>query len=180
MVGAIEILAGLTFVSNVLLIYVLADIFFFKRGDKLTGFSRYLGKNAILFALLVSLTSTFGSLYFSDVLGFEPCKLCWYQRIFIYPQVLLFLTAGFAYGGRRTVFNFSLPLSVVGALFAGYHYILQIGFFNKDSVSCAIVGYSSSCSETFALTFGYITIPLMALTAFVMIIVLGWLSRKNL
>lgn len=95
----------------------------------------------------------------------------------MYPQVIIL---GVSLWKRdNNVRNYIMPLSVIGALIAGYHYLLQIGV--APSVSCDAVGYSVQCSKVFSMSFGYITIPMMALTAFVLIsllMVVGYAKRR--
>ena len=134
----------------------------------------FLNKHAIFIIFIISLAATLGSLYFSDILGYEPCKLCWYQRILMYPQVLL---AGIAMMIKdKRITTYTLWLSVIGGLIALNHYILQIT--KVSLIPCSAVGYSASCSQYFTLQFGYITIPMMALTAFLLIIVLSRMHKK--
>jgi len=136
------------------------------RNEKFVGF---FGKNAVLFSFIVALIATFGSLFYSEVAGFEPCKLCWFQRIFMYPQTILLAIALWKKNGMLTVYN-SLVLSIIGAAIAGYHYLLQIGV--GPEIPCSAVGYSAACSQRFVMQFGYITIPMMAFTAFAIILLL--------
>jgi len=119
-------------------------------------------------ALIVSLTATLGSLYFSEIAGYEPCKLCWYQRILMYPQVLLLSVSIL----RREFFIkwHLMVLSSLGALIAAYHYYLQWG--GNPLIPCSTVGYSVDCAKTFILEFGFVSIPFMALTAFLLITLL--------
>lgn len=114
---------------------------------------------------LISLIATLGSLYYSDVAGYTPCKLCWYQRILMYPQTILYLVA--LIKKDKTISIYGLVLSIVGGLLALYHYLLQIDVIH--STSCSTIGFSISCSERFSTTFGYITIPMMAFSAFALI-----------
>lgn len=131
-------------------------------------------KNALRLALIVALTATGGSLFYSDIAGFEPCKLCWIQRIFMYPLVVLF-TLGML-KKDRDIADYGLALSIIGAPIALYHYYLQRG--GNPFVPCSTVGYSVSCAKTFVMSYGYITIPMMALTAFILIIILLGMSKK--
>jgi|SRR3989338_631024 len=131
-------------------------------------------KHSFLFSFIIALTATAGSLFYSEIAHYEPCKLCWFQRIFMYPQtIILFMALKRKDGNIRL---YILAMSVIGALIAGYHYLLQLGVFHGD---CAAVGYSVSCSQRFVLQFGYLTIPLMALTAFVLISILMGIQRKK-
>ena len=130
--------------------------------------------HAISLAFTAALLATLGSLTYSEILGYEPCKLCWIQRILMYPQVLIL---GLAVWGRhkrsRALLDASLILSAVGTLVALYRYLLQLGV--APALPCAAVGYSVSCSQRFVMEFGYITIPLMALSAFLFILcVIQW------
>lgn len=122
----------------------------------------------LIFAFTVAIVATMGSLFYSELAGYNPCKLCWVQRIFMYPQVMIL---GFALVKKfkREVVYYSVGLSSIGAVVAAYHYYLQ-RWGNSDT-PCAVVGYSESCAQIFVLTFGYITIPLMAFTAFSLIII---------
>ena len=125
---------------------------------------------AIAIAFAAALIATLGSLTYSEILGYDPCKLCWIQRIFMYPQVLVL---GLALWGKhkesKALLDTSLTMSIIGALVALYHYLMQLGIVPEGS--CAAVGYSVSCAQRFVMQFGYITIPLMAFSAFLLIIV---------
>ncbi|MFB6226526.1 MAG: disulfide bond formation protein B [Candidatus Paceibacteria bacterium] len=128
---------------------------------------RPIDEKLIFSALIVSIMATAGSLFYSEIAGYDPCKLCWLQRIFMYPQVILL---AIAYKKSDIKFStYSLSLSVPGLAIAVYHYIIQ--FFQTKIVPCSTVGYSVSCSEHFTLSYGYITIPMMAATAFMLMIV---------
>lgn len=125
----------------------------------------FITKRAFLLAFIVALVSMLGSLTYSDIIGYEPCKLCWFQRILMYPQVILLGIA--LYKKDYRIADYSIALSVIGAVLAGYHYLLQIGI--APALPCSAVGYSASCSQRFVLQYGYITIPMMAFSAFVLI-----------
>ncbi len=132
------------------------------------------------YALLVASIATLGSLYYSEVAGYNPCKLCWYQRIFMYPQVLMFLIHTKI--RDKTIYLYSLVLSAFGGLIAAYHYYIQV-FPEHTPEGCSVVGYASSCSDNFLLHFGYISIPMMALTAFLLLVIfsllkLDWVKTK--
>jgi disulfide bond formation protein DsbB len=140
------------------------------------AFARFVSNRAMIIAFIVSVVATLGSLTYSDVIGYEPCKLCWLQRICMYPQALLF---GIALWRKDSGIRiYALGLSIVGALIALFHYIGQLGL-NPLRLDCLAVGYSASCSKNFVLQFGYITIPLMALSAFILIGLSLHLSRKK-
>ena len=132
-------------------------------------------KNSLKAAFVFSALATGGSLYFSEVAELTPCKLCWYQRIFMYP--LPFILAAALWQKARDVRKYVLPLSIIGFLLAGYHYYLQVT--PAPLSSCSSVGFSVSCSERFVTNFGYITIPWMSLSAFAFIIIAMLHVRKS-
>jgi len=141
-------------------------IFFLLRPRPNLWLSRFIARWGLWLALLITLTATLGSLFYSDIAGFIPCKLCWYQRILMYPLPILLGTAIWHKDYR--ISRYINPLTIIGALIAAYHYLLQLDITPLTS-DCAIIGYGSSCSDRFFLELGYITIPMMALTAFVLI-----------
>ncbi len=156
------ILSSLTVIGQIII--GIAIVLIATRNKKLVQF---FGKNATLFSFIVALIAMLGSLFYSEIAGYEPCKLCWFQRIFMYPQVILLGIALWKKNGTSTIYN-SIVLSAIGALIAGYHYLLQIGI--APEIPCSAVGYSVACSQRFVMSFGYITIPMMAFTAFALII----------
>lgn len=131
------------------------------------NFFNFVGKNGIALAFAATLAATLGSLSYSEIIGYEPCKLCWFQRIFMYPQVILLGIALWKKDSREALY--CLVLSVAGAAIAGYHYLMQVGI--APSLPCSALGYSVSCSQRFVMQFGYITIPMMSLTAFALMII---------
>lgn len=137
-----------------------------------------LKKNILLIAFVVALVAIVGSLTYSEIIGYEPCKLCWFQRIFMYPQVILLGMALLKKDYK--IISYSIVLSVIGAIIAGYHYLLQIGI--APNLPCSAVGYSVSCSQRFVMQFGYITIPMMAFSAFVLVTLLlsTYYQNKNI
>lgn len=134
---------------------------------------RMLSTYGLYFAWIVSLVATGGSLYFSEVLGFIPCTLCWYQRILMYPQVILLGIA--TYRNDRKISSYVLPLSVIGGCISLWHYLEQKvpGF--ADIVPCRV---GVPCAQTHIDWFGFITIPFMALVAFILIIVFVLFAKK--
>lgn len=119
----------------------------------------------IFLCWLIALISTLGSLFFSSVMGFEPCVLCWYQRIFMYPLVVIFLVALFPLDPK--VFRYGLPISLLGWSFAVYHYLLYRGFIPEDLQPC---GEGASCREVNLEMLGFITIPMLSILSYTAII----------
>jgi disulfide bond formation protein DsbB len=120
-------------------------------------------RTLLALATVVALVATAGSLYFSLGLGLVPCELCWYQRILMYPLVVVLGVASL--DERATVYRTALPLSLVGLGIAGYHTILQI----SPSVggTCSVGGGCASIQYT--LLGGLLTIPRLSLVAFTLI-----------
>ncbi|MFL0584967.1 disulfide oxidoreductase [Solibacillus isronensis] len=118
----------------------------------------------LYFAWLVSVIATLGSLYFSEIKGFIPCDLCWFQRIFMYPLVVI-LGIG-TLQSDTSVKKFVLPLSTIGGLISFFHYLEQKvpGF---GGIKPCVSGVP--CSAEYINWFGFITIPFLALTAFTLI-----------
>lgn len=130
----------------------------------------------ILYLIWVfSLIATLGSLYFSEILKYEPCKLCWIQRILMYP-----IAINGAIAVIRKDYNYvfyAIPLSVLGILISGYHYGIQKSLFSFGSNDfCGRV----SCFGQYVNWFGFISIPLLSLVAFTIITLLGVLLYKRL
>ena len=158
-------------IAGQIIVVVLIVSFATKRSEVLNFFA----KHALSFALAVALIAMLGSLFYSEIAGYEPCKLCWFQRILMYPQAILL---GIAWLKEdHGIVLYSIALSSLGALIAGYNYLLQIGF--VPSIGCSAVGYSINCSQRFVMQFGYVTIPLMALTAFLLIISFMMVSKRS-
>jgi disulfide bond formation protein DsbB len=117
-------------------------------------------------AFLVAAVATGGSLFFSEIAGYVPCELCWYQRICMYPLSLLTL---FAAGHRDYRFaRYLLPLPIVGAGVSIYHLLIENAVITEPS-ACRIGG--AGCAVKWINEFGYVTIPTLALTAFALLIV---------
>lgn len=121
----------------------------------------------LFFCWLISMIATLGSLFFSNVMGYEPCVLCWYQRIFMYPLAVIFLLALFPLD--RHVVRYALPISLIGLGFAVYHYLLYMGSIPEDLQPC---GEGASCAEVNLEMFGFITIPMLSILSYTGIILL--------
>jgi len=128
---------------------------------------------ALTFA--VALVATLGSLYFSERAGYLPCRLCWFQRIAMYPIAVVALVG--LVRRDRSARWYVLPLASVGAAISSYHVAIEQGWLS-DSESCALFG--PSCADVWFESFGFITLALMALAGFVSIIVLNTVSFDHL
>lgn len=110
----------------------------------------------------MALVGTVGSLFFSEVMLYPPCVLCWYQRIALYPLVLI-IGVGIATADRRVV-KYALPLALAGLAIAVYHNLLYYGFVPESITPCT---EGVPCNAVQIELLGFITIPLMALVGFV-------------
>lgn len=160
-----------------LVLIVLLCIHKFSKGKTKFALLDFAAEKSMIFAFVVALIAMLGSLYYSGIIGYNPCVLCWWQRVFIYPQVFI-LAIAFFLKDRNSLY-YVLSLSGIAFLIATYHYLGQIGITNLEA--CELLGYSTSCSERFVMNFGYITIPMMAMTAMAMNFVfalVGIFNRK--
>ncbi|AWC27634.1 disulfide oxidoreductase [Bacillus cytotoxicus] len=129
---------------------------------------------ALLTAWGASFIATLGSLYFSEIMKFEPCVLCWYQRIFMYPFVL-WLGIAIAKKDYR-IASYSLPIASIGACISLYHYGIQkISALSEVGAVCGRV----PCTGEYINWFGFITIPFLALIGFMTIIICSFIIIKN-
>jgi disulfide bond formation protein DsbB len=131
----------------------------------------FLAKNYLYLGLLIATMAFAGSLIFSEVLKFIPCELCWYQRILMYPQLVLFGVA--VMKNDKNVVHYVLPLSVIGLLIAVYHYLLQL---NPTILPCT--DEIANCALREFNLFGFITIPFLSMLAFGALVVLSIISKK--
>jgi disulfide bond formation protein DsbB len=117
-------------------------------------------------AFIVALVATLGSLYYSEIAGFLPCRLCWYQRILMYPLTIITLIG--AWKRDEYLPDYVLPLSLLGILVSGYHYLMEKGVVAASTTCSADV----PCNISYVNYLGFITIALMAFTAFSLISVI--------
>ena len=137
-------------------------------------FQKKIKGNLIKIAFFFSTMSVVGSLYFSEILGYFPCNLCWWQRIFMYPLVVI-LGIGIS-RKDKSVSYYALSLSALGLLIAFYHNLIYYGLVVQNIISC-VPGVS--CTEKYTTLFGFLSIPLMSLISFV-VIVLCLIGSLNL
>lgn len=132
-------------------------------------------ENIIYLAFLQAIAAMAGSLFFSEVLHYPPCVLCWYQRICMYPLVAL-LAVGI-YFKDKYVYRYVLPLSIIGLLIGIYHNLLYYKILPEAAAPCQL---GVSCTTKFIEYFGFITIPFLSLVAFTIITaIMVWLMRQQ-
>ena len=123
-----------------------------------------LDEYGLYIAWLVAIVATAGSLYFSEVRQFAPCSLCWFQRIFMYPLVIILGIASFRQDKR--IVTYVLPLSIIGVLIAVWHVIEE-----NTGISIGMCNVGVPCTVKYINWWGFITIPVLSLTAFTLITV---------
>lgn len=124
--------------------------------------------------LLVSVSATI-SIFFSSVLEYQPCVLCWYQRIFLFPLFFIF-AAGLFPAFDRSVIKYALPLTIVGGLTALYHTLLYAGIIPESIQPCS---QGVSCTEQYFELFGFVSIPMMSFFAFTTLVTLLIILKRR-
>ena len=122
---------------------------------------QFTGRQLLAASTVVAFVATTGSLYFSEVMGLFPCELCWYQRVLMYPLVVVLGVA--AIENYTGIWKAGLPLSVLGIVVATYHSLLQAGIIPESADTCGI-----GCGNI-DWQFAIFTIPRLALVAFTLI-----------
>jgi disulfide bond formation protein DsbB len=164
----IELLAALTVAAQAIVVaYLVLRLVELAGGTRrpLDAIARVVGPDSTKLAWLVAAVATAGSLYMSEVRGFLPCPLCWYQRIAMYPLVVI-LAVG-VLRGDAAVRWYATPVALVGAAIATYHYQLE-RFPDQEALACSS---SVPCTTIWFEQLGYITISMMALSAFALVAV---------
>jgi disulfide bond formation protein DsbB len=127
---------------------------------------------ALPLAAAIAAVTTLGSLYYSKVAGFPPCVLCWYQRIAIYPQVVVLGVA--AWRRDREVWRTSVPLALIGVAISVWHVVIE-----RNPALAGPCDPSNPCTLVWVEEFGFLTIPTMALIAGLALIALTLLARRG-
>lgn len=139
--------------------------------------SKILKEKGMILAYFLSLAGMFGSLYYSEIAGYAPCVLCWYQRIFMYANVFILGLAIYR-GEDKSVIPYAKLLTVVGGLISIYHNALFLSVFKSTNTTCSPFS-NVSCTEEYFTALGYVNIPVIALTTFVAIyIFLSFANKK--
>jgi disulfide bond formation protein DsbB len=131
---------------------------------------------ALPLAFMVAGFAMFGSLWFSEAANYNPCKLCWYQRIAMYSLAIILVialvrravTKGDAFASQREVTPYAIVLAVLGSVVSTYHYLLEWNPTWESNV-CSL---DVPCTTIWFREFGFVTLPFMALCGYVSIIIL--------
>jgi len=131
--------------------------------------------NILFLCWLIVSVSAMGSLFFSYVMEFAPCVLCWYQRIFLFPLVIILAVGLFPFD--KSVVQYALPLAIVGWLTAVYHNLLYAGIIPESIQPCS---QGVSCTEEYIKLFGFLSIPMLSLLSFSTIIALLIILKRRI
>jgi disulfide bond formation protein DsbB len=124
---------------------------------------------------LVATISTLGSLFFSEIMELTPCILCWYQRIFMFPLVVILFVG--LYPLDKKVVRYALPIAIIGLLFTVYHCLLFFGFIPENLQPCS---RGVSCKDANMVLFGFLPIPLLSLVSFSSMTILLLITRARM
>jgi hypothetical protein len=165
----IRFYAILALVAN-MAVAALVFAWFVGRHDRLV---EAIGPWTTLGALIVATLATAGSLYFSEIAHFVPCRLCWFQRIAMYPLVPILAVA--LVTGDRGVWRYGLVLASVGAVISVWHYAIEWVPALGDGACDAAM----PCSVVWFREFGFVSLPYLALSAFLLIAALLWVGAHD-
>ena len=174
-VGTISALGFLAFAAVVVLslLYLVKKLFRIKAFDSIATF---LQPHAYSGAFFLAFIASVASLFLSEVLHFQPCVLCWYQRIVMYPQVVLLYVAQLR--RERVLTPYLITLNVIGGLISLYHYSLHV--LPRTIVPilpCSVQYGGVPCDRGYEFYFGFMTFPLMAWSVFALITFLLTISK---
>ncbi|WP_072681954.1 disulfide oxidoreductase [Arcobacter sp. LA11] len=136
--------------------------------------NKTMNSTLVFLSFLVASTATLGSLFFSEIMEFIPCSMCWYQRIFMYPLVLIFLI-NLLYPDDK-IFKYSFPIVLVGLFFSIYHNLLMWGIIPESVVPCR---QGVPCSTEYFEYFGFINIPFLSLLSYSLIFIFLIIGLKK-
>lgn len=123
---------------------------------------------------LIATISTFGSLFFSEIMELTPCVLCWYQRIFMFPLPIILFIGLFPVD--KQVVRYALPVAIIGLLFTVYHCLLFFGVIPESLQPCS---QGVSCKDANMVLFDFLPIPLLSLASFLAITILLLIIRAR-
>lgn len=162
----LNIFLGLGAIALQIFSVIALGVLFF--GPKNNKFLDFVLEHFLIIGFLVALFATLFSLVYSEIIGFPPCELCWYQRVFLFPQVFLFGVA--LWEKNKKIVRYSIPLISVGFVISVYQNFVYY-FGDKGNLPCDASGVS--CYKQLVSEFGgYISIPMLSLTSFLVILAL--------
>lgn len=161
--------------SSILLVLIFGHYIYKTKTKRKSPFLDFIASKALLFGFLSTLLATVVSLIYSDFLGQEPCGLCWFQRVFLYSQLVLFTIAYIK--NDIKVFTYTIWLSIVGAIIAAYHEYVQLGY--SELIPCPVSSVSADCAKPLFLSYGFVTFPFSSLVLFLFLIFLAIVLKNK-
>jgi disulfide bond formation protein DsbB len=165
-----KILSVGTILLQIFIVVLLVNLIFLRK--RTNPFLLFIKDYTFYLGFLGALGAFALSLFYSQIVGFPPCELCWIQRIFLYPQLILFGME--LYKRDKSIVDFSLAFAYLGSVASIYHIYVENG--GTKGLTCATIATNStsqtSCAVRYIYEFGYVTMPVMALSLSLFIIVL--------
>lgn len=170
----LQTFSGLIVVVDTLIpVYVLLFVISLKTKDRISNnFFQFISDNFLSLGFLLSLSATLGSFFLSVIANYPPCELCWLQRIFMFPQPVILGIAMFK--NDMSARLYSVVLASIGLVIALYHILVQNG-----QVVSPCSNQALNCATKQFVYFGYVTIPVMSATAFIILILLALPALKK-
>lgn len=162
-------------VFGIILLLILLAFAFGKRNDFTKLVVSFVGGNTFKISFIFSILAIIGSIFYSDFVGYAACALCWWQRVFLYPQAIIFGVA--TYSKEKSHRLVSVILSVIGGVIASYNVFLQFG--GNEFIPCPVGDIAVSCAKRYFLEFGFVTIPTMSLVVFILILIFMFAHKLN-
>jgi len=168
----------ITTFGAILLVILTAVLFIasYSENQKMIAFRNFFVKHSLVLIILATFLAVGGSLVYSEIFNFEPCVLCWWQRIFIYPVFVIAIVA-FIKKEKSAIFNYINPLMWIALLFSLYHNYLIVIAQNYDSVFCD-PNTTETCSRRFVEILSVIDIPFMALAIILFVLCVSYSAIK--
>ncbi len=157
---------GTIFLQIVILLLIFNLTIFRKNNNPILIFFK---KYTFVLGFLAAFGAVALSLFYSEIVGFPPCELCWVQRIFLYPQLVLFGME--LYKKDRSIIDYSIAFALLGSITSVYHIFVESGLTSGPSCVDPSRG-GVSCAIRYIYEYGYVTMPVMALTLSIFIIVI--------
>lgn len=144
-------------------VFSVVALFMLFFGPKKNSYLAFIDRYYLQLGFIVTLTASLFSLVYSEVIGFLPCYLCWYQRVFTIPLVFIFGMA--IWTKDRKIVKYTLPMLLIGFVISIYQNFIY--YFGVDASNLPCDASGVSCYKQYVSEFGgYISIPMLALTTF--------------
>ena len=156
-------------VSHIVFVLLLVIFIFHKSWGK--KISLFVGEHSLTLGFVISIAAIMGSLFYSEIMGFEACILCWWQRVFLYPTFFIFAVA--LWRKELSAYYYVVPPVILASIIAVYQSYVYLG--GSSLLTCT--NAEGACSKIYVMAFGYITIPLMSLTISLYLLLLAWANK---